>query len=126
MAEAKRKILIAEDEKPMARALELKLNNSGYDAKAVFNGQEALDELSANKYDVVLLDLVMPILDGFTVLQKLREMEKELPPVIVLSNLGQEEDISRAKKLGAIDYFVKSNIALSEVVNHLDSVLGDT
>lgn len=126
MAEAKRKILIAEDEKPMARALELKLNNSGYDAKAVFNGQEALDELSSHSYDVVLLDLVMPILDGFTVLQKLREMEKELPPVIVLSNLGQEEDISRAKKLGAIDYFVKSNIALSEVVNHLDSVLGDT
>ena len=119
MADAKKKILIAEDERPMARALELKLGNSGFETKAVYDGKEAYDELKENKYDLVLLDLVMPILDGFTVLEKLEE-EGIKVPIIVLSNLGQEEDVTRAKGLGAKDYFVKSNISLSDVVVHLN------
>lgn len=125
MAEVKKKILIAEDERPMARALELKLNNSGFEAKSVYDGEEAYSALKEEQYDIVLLDLVMPNLDGFTVLEKLKA-EGINVPTIVLSNLGQEEDIIRAKSLGAVDYFVKSNISLSEVVTHLNSFFEKT
>jgi len=55
-----KRILIAEDEKPMAKALEMKLNNVGFEAKAVFNGEEALEELQKNTYDLLLLNLMMP------------------------------------------------------------------
>ena len=75
----KKKILIAEDEKPMAHALEMKLNNSGYEAKAVYDGIQAMEELTNNKYDLMLLDLMMPKMDGFGVLEAMKEkMEKKV------------------------------------------------
>ncbi len=117
-----KKILIAEDEKPMARALELKLKNSGFEAKAVFNGDEAISELSKNKYDLILLDLMMPIKDGFSVLEDLKK-NKNKTPVIISSNLGQNEDIKRAKELGAVDYFIKSDTPISLVVEHIKKAL---
>ena len=117
-----KKILIGEDEKPMARALELKLQKSGFEAKAVFNGQEVLDELSKNKYDLVLLDLIMPIKDGFAVLEELNN-KKNKTPIIVSSNLGQPEDVARAKKLGAINYFIKSDTTITEVIGFIKKAL---
>ena len=71
----KKRILIAEDEKSMARALELKLNSAGYDTKVAYDGNQALDVLKTEKYDLVLLDLMMPAVDGFGVLE---EMKKEV------------------------------------------------
>lgn len=118
-----KKILIAEDEKPMANALELKLNKSGFEAKAVYNGQEALDELEKNgPYDLMLLDLMMPQVDGFEVLEKLKEKKIKLP-VIVSTNLSQETDIEKAKALGAVDYFVKSDTPVMKVVEHVKKAL---
>lgn len=116
------KILIAEDERPMARALELKLKNSGFETKAVFDGREALDEIKKNKYDLLLLDLMMPVLNGFEVLEDLKKTKNKIK-VIVSSNLGQSEDINRVKKLGAIDYFVKSDTSISEVIEHVKKAL---
>ena len=118
-----KKILIAEDEKPMAQALVLKLNSEGYNTKAVYDGVEALAELVKNKYDLVLLDLMMPRKDGFAVLEEMKKKEINVP-VIVASNLSQEEDFSRAKKMGAKDYFIKSNTSISEVVAHVKKILG--
>ncbi len=118
----KKKVLIAEDEKPMARALELKLNNSGVMAKAVFNGEEALAELKKEQYDLLLLDLMMPKLDGFGVLEALKEENSDLP-IIVSTNLSQEADISRARELGAKDYFVKSDTPIVEVVEKVKKLL---
>lgn len=117
----KKRILIAEDEKPIARALELKLSGSGYEAVAAYNGEEAIEKMEEGEFDLVLLDLVMPKMDGFAVLGQMQANNKKIP-VIVLSNLGQEEDIKRAKTLGAIDYFVKSNISLTEVVSYIDNL----
>jgi len=117
-----KKILIAEDEKPMAKALELKLNNSGFEAKAVFNGQEAIDALKAEKYDLMLLDLMMPTMDGFAVLEQMKT-DKIKTPVVVTSNLSQEEDKEKAKSLGAKDYLVKSNVSLKEIVEKITSML---
>lgn len=118
----KKNILIAEDERPMARALELKLLNSGFNAKAVYDGEEAIKELSSNKYDLVLLDIMMPKKDGFGVLEEMKN-QKIIVPVIVSSNLSQHEDLEKAKTYGVAGYFVKSDTPISEVVNQVKKVL---
>ena len=122
MDQPAKKILIVEDEKPMAMALVLKLNKSGFEAEAVFNGEEAIDILAKEKFDLIVLDLIMPKADGFQVLAKLKEIGSQTP-VIVSSNLSQAEDFNRAKKLGAVDFFVKSDTSIAEVVEHIKKVL---
>ena len=119
----KKKILIAEDEKPMARALEIKIGSDpDLEARAVFNGAEALKILETEKYDLVLTDLMMPDVDGFTLLKELKARKIKVP-VIISSNLSQEEDIKLTKSLGAIDYFVKSDTPISEVVKKIKKAL---
>jgi len=113
-----KKILVAEDEKPMAKALVLKLNHAGFDAKAVFNGEDAIDELEKEHYDLLLLDMIMPRMDGFSVLKNLQGKDIKTK-IIITSNLGQVEDFEKAKSLGASDYFVKSDTSLSEIVEHI-------
>jgi DNA-binding response OmpR family regulator len=117
-----KKVLIVEDEKPMARALQLKLEKEGFAVRTVFDGDEALELLLKEKFDIVLLDIMMPKKDGFAVLAELRE-RKDSTPVVVSTNLGQEEDAERAKKLGAQDYFVKSNTPIAEVIEHIKQTL---
>lgn len=111
-----KKILIVEDEKPLARVMGLKLNSAGYATTTVFSGEEALAILAKEGFDLIILDLVMSKVDGFGVLLKLNEKGIKTP-VIVASNLSQREDMEKAKKLGAVDYFVKSDITLVEIVN---------
>lgn len=111
-----KKVLIAEDEKPLAMALEIKLKKVGIDAKAVFDGSEALVELRSNQYDLILLDLMMPVLDGWTVLSEIKNKGLNIK-VIVTSNLSQPEDIEKAKELGALDYLVKSDNAIADIAN---------
>lgn len=118
-----KRVLIVDDEKPLARALELKLTHEGLDAKAVYNGAEAIESLKSGHYDIVLLDLVMPGEDGFTVLTKIRDLKLKTS-VIVSSNLSQEEDILRAKTLGAIDYLIKSDTTLANIVEKIKNYLG--
>lgn len=113
-----RNILIAEDEKPLASALELKLTHEGFIVTVVHNGQECLDKLKSADFDVLLLDLMMPVVDGFQVLEQLKNHEPK-PKVFVLSNLSQTEDEKRAKELGATDFFVKSNTPLSVIVEQV-------
>lgn len=119
---AAKRILIVEDEAPMARALELKLNHSGFDAVAAHSGQAALDLLAKEQFDLVLLDLIMPGLDGFAVLTSLKQRSSTIP-VIVLSNLNQPEDIKKAKDLGARDFFIKSDVPLANVVAQVRATL---
>lgn len=116
------RILIAEDEPAIAKALELKLTHAGYQVELVINGDEALAKLDAGKYDMLLLDLIMPVKDGFGVLEGLHA-KKNKTPVIVLTNLGQEEDLERAKQLGATDYFVKADTPIADVVAHVEGKL---
>jgi DNA-binding response OmpR family regulator len=118
----KKKILIAEDEKPMAHALELKLSSEGFDVTVVDNGETAIEILEKNDFDLVLLDLVMPKKDGFDVLTAMHDKNNSTP-VVVLSNLSQGEDLDRAKKLGAKDYFMKADTSIEEVVEHINKAL---
>ena len=115
MAPMKKKILIIEDEKPMARALKLKLEHAGFEAKAVFNGEDGVEVLQKETYALILLDLVMPKMEGFKVLEILSE-KKIKTPVIVVSNLSQEDDEKRAKALGAKKFFIKSNTPIATIV----------
>lgn len=115
---AAKKILVIEDEKPMARALETKLKHEGFEALAVFDGEQGVDELSKSHYDLVLCDLVMPKMDGFEVLEQIKQ-KKLKARVVILSNLSQEEDKKRVSDLGAIDFFTKSNISLADIVKQV-------
>lgn len=115
-----KKILIAEDEKAYATVLKNKLQSEGASVETAENGEQALKILSTNKPDLLLLDLMMPTKDGFEVLKEIRQNEnlKDLK-VIVLSNLGQEEDIAKAKQLGAIDYIIKSDTSLADAIRKI-------
>lgn len=120
---AGKKVLIAEDEKSMANAVKLKLEKNGFDAVIATNGVEAIAELKKGGYDLVLLDLIMPIKDGFGVLEDVKTLGIKTP-IIIASNLGQTEDIRRAKELGAVDFFVKSDTPIVEVIERVKRVLG--
>ncbi len=121
MAKTK-KILIAEDEQVIANAMALKLKTSGFEVKIASNGQEALDILSKEKFDLLLLDLIMPQLDGFGVLEALKKKKNKMP-VVVTSNLGQEEDKEHATKLGAVGYLIKSDTPLYQIIEFIQKKL---
>src|SRR3990167_3588980 len=116
------KVLIVEDEKAMAKAMEIKLQKVGIVALAVFNGEDALAALETNQYDLVLLDIMMPGMDGWEVMSKINEKGINVK-VIITSNLSQEEDKKKAKELGAIDYLVKSDSTLSAIAEQVKSYL---
>lgn len=117
-----KKILIVEDEKSLAKVLQIKLTRSGFEVECALNGEEGIKSLEKNKYDLVLLDLVMPKKTGFEVLEEIKDKNIKTN-VIVTSNLGQESDIKEAKTLGAVDFLVKSNTPMSEIVKHIEKFL---
>jgi len=110
-----KRILIVEDEKPMANALVLKLRSAGFETVLVYDGETAIFTLQQSTFDLIILDLVVPKKDGFIVLAELKKLGITTP-VIISSNLTQEEDIRRARELGARDYFIKSDTSLAEIV----------
>lgn len=115
---AVKRVLIVEDERPLAHALELKLQHEGFEAVIATNGQECLDLIDREHFDVMLLDMMMPVMDGFQVLHEL-ESRKAKPTVFVLSNLSQHEDESRVLGAGAAKYFIKSNTPLSVIIEEV-------
>ena len=117
-----KKILIIEDEVAMAKVLELKLTRAGFTARAVFDGEQAIQVLGKDVFDLILLDLVMPKVDGFGVLTWLKTHGVKTP-VIITSNLSQDVDAKRSRELGAIDYFIKSDISIAEVVERVKKAL---
>lgn len=119
-------ILIIEDEEALRRALEKKLQADGYTVITAENGQQGLDAVRDKKPDLVLLDILMPEVDGFQVLEKL-SADGLLPalPVVIVSNSGQPVEIDRAMKLGARDYMVKAQFDPQEVLDKVHQVLGD-
>ena len=118
-----KRILVVEDEEALATALELKLSSAGFNVTVTLNGHDGLDAILTGSFELILLDLILPLMDGFTVLEKLKEAGKSIP-VIVLSNLSQSEDIDKAKKLGALHYLVKSDVQLLEVLEYVHKVVG--
>ncbi|MFA6039630.1 MAG: response regulator [Candidatus Peribacteraceae bacterium] len=116
------KILIVEDERPLAHALELKLKREGFDVTVCLTGPEGMKEAITGKYSIILLDIIMPEVDGFALLQEMSK-KKVKTPVLVLSNLGLDEDKQKAKGLGVIDYFVKANTPIANIVKRVKAAL---
>lgn len=117
--EAKRigRVLLVEDDLPISKMYATKLEMEGFEAVVATNGEEGLKKLQEETYDLVLLDLMIPKLGGMEVLAKLRAEKKFAEvPVIVLSNLSQEQDIKKAHEMGVKDFLIKSNHTPSEVV----------
>ncbi len=125
MAEVtKKRILVVEDEKAMAGVMVRKLMSSGFEVVSVEDGEAALAAAAAQKFDLILLDLMLPKLDGFGVLEGLKQLGQSIP-VVVLTNLGQEGDERKVKALGAVDYLIKVHVtpaAVVEKVNHFLSL----
>lgn len=117
MSEKKKHILLAEDDEFIRRAYQVGLEKSGYEVSVTENGKTAMDFIRFNLPDLLLLDLMMPVKDGFSVLKEMNEegfLEKI--PVVVVSNLGQDSDIKSAIELGATDFLIKSNYSMKDVV----------
>lgn len=117
----RKKIIFIEDDEMLVRAYQNKLTMEGFEVDKALDGEEALKQLQEKKFDLILLDLMLPKVDGFTVLEKLRasSWSSAKKPVVVFSNLGQESDINRAKDLGANDYLVKANLTPNQVVEKI-------
>lgn len=110
-------ILIAEDDKFLISVYRLKFAKAGFNVLVAEDGEQTMQALSKQKPDLVLLDLIMPVKDGFEVLKEIKtDPNLKDIPVVVASNLGQGEDIKRAKLLGATDYFIKANVHLPDLV----------
>jgi CheY-like chemotaxis protein len=124
MAGKSKEILVVEDDQFLAKVYQTKLKKEGYNVFIALDGEEALSHIKKQKPALILLDLILPKMDGFEVLEKLKndESTKKIP-VIILSNLGQDDDIERGKKLGAEDYFVKANTSLAEILKKIQKYI---
>lgn len=124
MATKKTTVVIVEDEKMLADMYTTKFTMEGFAAEKANDGAAGFELIKSTKPDIVLLDIIMPKIDGFGVLKMLKDdAALKDTPVILLTNLGQEEDIKKGKELGASDYFVKANHTPSEVVQKVRQVL---
>ena len=118
------KVLVVEDDKFLVNAYRVKFEKMGYEIKIALDGVEALEVLGKWRPDVVILDLVMPKMDGYEFLEKMRAIpEYEKIPVLIASNLGQNEDLNKAKEMGANNYVIKGNLSLSELVIKLEELI---
>ena len=112
------KILIIEDDKFLRELICRKLSAEEFEALEAVDGESGLKAIKEKKPDLILLDLILPGMDGFEVLTKAKDdPQMALIPVIILSNLGQREDIERGLKLGAIDYLVKAHFTPNEIID---------
>lgn len=118
------KILVVEDEEILLTALQEELRQGGYTVDGAVDGEDGLVKIKAFKPDLVLLDLVMPKMDGMAVLRKLKESPETAElPVVILTNLSDYERISEALSLGAKDYLVKANYSLADLMDKVKAVL---
>ncbi|MDD4412575.1 MAG: response regulator [Patescibacteria group bacterium] len=117
-------IILAEDDKFINRAYHDGLKRAGFEVESANDGEELLKMLETKKPDLILLDLIMPIKNGFETLEEIKNNPKyKNIPVIVVSNLGQESDVSKTMKLGAVDYLIKSDYSLKEMIDKVKSHL---
>ncbi len=124
MDEKKTKILIVEDEEILLTALSEELNQEGFEVVGAHDGMEGVEKASSEKPDLILMDLVMPRLDGIGALKQIKENpEVKDIPVVILTNLSDYDKVSDALSLGAMDYLVKANYRLEELVNKIKTVL---
>jgi DNA-binding response OmpR family regulator len=120
-----KKLLVADDEQFITSAYSDGLQRAGFTVVIAHNGEEAYQMVVSEKPDLVLLDLIMPKMNGFEVLKKVKsDPALQSTRIAILSNLSQEADESEVRKLGAIDFIVKSDISLQELIVRINQILG--
>ena len=118
------KVVVADDDRMFRKAAETTLSRKGYSVTTASDGEEALQLIRSEQPHIIVLDLIMPKIQGFDVLQLLKQDSFTADiPVIVLSSLTQEQDKQEALDLGAVAYFNKSTFSLSELVNQVERTL---
>jgi len=118
-------VLIIEDDNFLQGLEATKLKKEGYNVLTASNSVEAFKAMEGNKIDLILLDLLLPDVDGFMILEKVRQNKNlQAVPVIVFSNLSEEKDVSRATKLGASEFMIKSNFTLDEISKKVKELIG--
>ncbi len=117
-------ILIIEDDKFLRELIVRKLFKENYEVSEAVDGEEGIKKIKEEKPDLVLLDLILPGIDGFEVLSKMKE-DPALSsiPVVILSNLGQKEDVEKGLKLGAVDYLIKAHFTPGEIIDKIKAAL---
>lgn len=124
MIEQKNKVIIlAEDEEFLARAYLNVFNHNNLEVIRAKDGEDALEKIKEHKPSLLLLDIIMPKLSGFDVLETMQKDETIQTPTIILSNLGQQNDIDKALALGAKDYIIKANSTPDEVIEVIKKYL---
>ena len=118
------KLLLVEDEKMLAEMYVTKFTSEGFEISHAADGEKGLVLAKELKPDLILLDIILPKIDGFAVLKELKQdaTTRDIP-VLLLTNLGQDEDVSKGKELGATDYLVKANHTPSEIVGKVKAFI---
>ena len=121
----KKIILLVEDEKLLLNLLKQRLEQEEFDVITAKNGEEALRILKGTKPDLILLDIILPKISGFELMENVRkDPGYGKSPIIIISNLGQESDIERGKALGAVGYFVKAHVSIEDLVGQVKGFFG--
>lgn len=120
MAQKKSKVLLIEDDETLLEMYKIKFQEEGLEVIVSSNGAEAFSVAKKEKPSIILLDIILPGMDGFAILENVkRDSDTKNIPVILLSNLGQDSDIEKGKKLGASDYLVKANFTPTQVLEKI-------
>ena len=124
MPEEAKKIMVIEDDRFLSSLIKARLEKDGFTVLQAFDGEEAVQKLKADRPNLVILDLIMPKVTGFEVLQTISIMPGfEKVPVVILSNLAQDSDIEKARQLGAKEYFVKVKISIDDLIGKIKTLV---
>ncbi|MGC9603540.1 MAG: response regulator [Minisyncoccia bacterium] len=119
-----KKILLVEDEPMLSNLLKQRLEQEGIVVTAVPDGIEAVKVLKQEKPDLILLDIILPKMSGFEVMEEMKgDPTIQSAPVVIVSNLGQVGDVERAQKFGAVGYFVKAQLSIEDLVSKVKGFL---
>lgn len=120
----KKNVLVIEDDLFLVKTYQVRFKAEGIDVAAATDGKEALALLQKDPPNLILLDLMLPNVSGFDVLSAIKKSERwKKVPVVIVSNLGQAEDVNRGKELGAADYIVKANVRINDIVEKVKKML---
>lgn len=115
-----RKVLLIEDDEFLSSLLRNRLTKSGVEVMHARDGQQGIEALKTYKPDLILLDLILPKKSGFEVMEIMQQDPQLVDaPVIIISNLGQPEDVQRGKDLGAVEYFIKAKTSIEDLISNI-------
>lgn len=125
MAEGTKNIMIIEDDRFLSSLMKARLEKDGFSVIQAFDGEEAVQLFKQQLPSLIILDLIMPKVTGFEVLQTISiTPQLSKVPVVILSNLAQDSDIEKARQLGAKEYFVKVKVSIDDLVGRIKTLLG--